>query len=79
MKTAPKSKTWFTLENLDLIIEAHERQVKLRNMYKGNPLKFDLVKCREAQENIDAIEAALSILVFGSTGFTFNQCLDVVL
>jgi hypothetical protein len=78
MSKAPKSKIPFTLENLDLIIEAHDRQVKLRNMYKGNPVKFDIVKYREAKANVEAIEAGLSILVFGFTGANFSQCLDAL-
>ena len=77
-----KPKTPFTLENLDLIIEAHDRQSRLCNMYKGNgfafPIEKDLRKYREAKANVEAIEAGLSILVFGFTGATFSQCLDAL-
>jgi hypothetical protein len=81
MPKAPKSKIPFTLENLDLIIEAHTRQVKVLNMslvYNGKPHAVNLAKYREAKANIEAIEAGLSILVFGFTGATFSQCLDAL-
>ena len=81
MPKALKSKIPFTLENLDLIIEAYDRQVKLRNMslvYNDEPLAVSLAKYREAKANIEAIEAGLSILVFGFTGATFSQCLDAL-
>ena len=82
MPKAPKSKIPFTLENLDLIIEAYDRQSRLCNMFKGNgfafPIEKDLSKYREAKANVEAVEAGLSILVFGFTGASFTECLDAL-
>jgi len=71
MKTKPK--TPFTLENLDVITEAYFRQIELRNRSVYASRAYT-----KAEANIDAIEAGLSILVFGFTGASFTECLDAL-
>jgi hypothetical protein len=81
MKKPTKGKTPFTLENLDLIIEEHTRQVKLLHMslvYNDKPHAVNLAKQREAKANVEAIEAGLSILVFGHVNASFTECLNTL-
>jgi CO dehydrogenase/acetyl-CoA synthase gamma subunit (corrinoid Fe-S protein) len=64
-------KTPFTLENRDIIESVYLDQVAIRNNSKFGSKKFT-----EAEKNIDAIESAFSILVFGTTDKSFSECLE---
>jgi hypothetical protein len=64
-----KTKIPFTLENFAEIEKAYTRQVELRGLAKFNSRNY--VK---AEKTIEAIEAGLSILLFGNDSKSFNEC-----
>jgi hypothetical protein len=68
-----KTKTPFTLHNLDKIESAYLDQIAIRNNSKFGSKKFI-----NAELNIDAIESALSILVFGTTDKSFSECIEQI-
>jgi hypothetical protein len=66
-----KQKIPFTIENREAIESVYLDQVAIRNSSK-----FGSKKYTEAEKNIDAIESAFSILVFGTTDYSFSECIE---
>jgi len=67
----PKNKIPFTLKNFAQIEEAYLNQVQIRNLAKFNSRNY--VK---AEKTIEAIEAGLSLLLFGNDTKSFSECAD---
>jgi len=73
MKTQNPKKVPFTLANIEQIKAAMFKQVKILEKARPGSKEYG-----EALLNIDAIEAALSILVIGHAGLSFFKSLEAL-